>query len=395
MAGAEDCHASMDFYGAHCSHWVDDWYPRYGEIDEVSVISQIFFVTSMELRSIEGVDFSGQTVLVRVDFNIEQSNVANIEEHFRLDIVRETLDVIAAAPGVKIALLTHFGRPDGKRDETYSVQTLLPAIARSLKREVVFVSDCVGDVISAALSTLTSSQILLLENVRFHAEEEKNDEAFAQTLAAPFTIFINEAFSVCHRSHASVDAITKHLPSYAGLRLIKEITELDQVRFSPEHPAIAIIGGAKIETKLPLIQALEKSYDAILVGGKIANEAIDQKLSFSDKVLLPKDFDSSARLDIGPQTIGYYTQIIGKAKTIIWNGPMGKFEEKPYDIGTNTILHALLASDAYVVIGGGESLAVLEKAGVIGKVSFVSSGGGAMLEYLSGKTLPGLAAIEA
>lgn len=349
----------------------------------------------MELRSIEGVDFSGQTVLMRVDFNIEQSNVANIEEHFRLDIAKETLDAIATAPGVKIALLTHFGRPEGKRDEAYSVQTLLPAIARSLKREVVFVSDCVGDVVPAALSTLAPGQILLLENVRFHAEEEKNDEVFARTLAAPFTIFINEAFSVCHRSHASVDAITKCVPSYAGLRLIKEITELDQVRFSPEHPAIAIIGGAKIETKLPLIQALEKSYDAILVGGKIANEAIDQKLSFSDKVLLPKDFDSAARLDIGPQTIGYYTQIISKAKTIIWNGPMGKFEEKPYDIGTNTILHALLASDAYVVIGGGESLAVLEKAGVIGKVSFVSSGGGAMLEYLSGKVLPGLAALEA
>lgn len=349
----------------------------------------------MKLRSIEGVDFSGQIILMRVDFNIEQSNVANIEEHFRLDIVKETLDVLASAPGVKIALLTHFGRPEGKRVDTYSVETLLPAVSRSLGREVVFVSDCIGDTVSAALSTLTDGQVLLLENVRFHAEEEKNDAAFAKALAAPFTSFVNEAFSVCHRSHASVDAITKCLPSYAGLRLLKEIEELDRVRFSPEHPAVAIVGGAKIETKLPLIQALEKNYDAILVGGKIANEVLDQELSFSDKVLLPKDFDSSARLDIGPQTIGYYTQIISKAKTVIWNGPMGKFEEKPYDFGTNTILHALLESDAYVVIGGGESLAVLEKAGAIAKVSFVSSGGGAMLEYLSGKVLPGLAALEA
>jgi len=233
-----------------------------------------------------------------------------------------------------------------------------------------------------------------LLQMRFYEGEEKNDEEFAKKLAEPFDMYVNEAFSVCHRSHASVDAITRHLPSFAGLRLMEEIQELDNVRLSPEHPAVAIIGGAKIETKLPLIKALEKNFDAILVGGKVANEAIDQNIPFSDKVLLPKDFDSAMRLDIGPQTIGYFTQIICQAKTVIWNGPMGKFEEKPYDMGTNAILHALLESEAYVVIGGGESLAVLEKADVIDKVSFVSSGGGAMLEYLSDKALPGLIALE-
>jgi phosphoglycerate kinase len=348
----------------------------------------------MALRSMDSVDFSNQTVLVRVDFNIEQSNIANIEEHFRLDIVKDTIDLIASAPGVKIALLTHFGRPEGQREEKYSVAKLVDSVARSLKRDVVFAPDCIGETVQTALAALTPGQILLLENVRFYPGEETNDQAFAQALAAPFTLYVNEAFSVCHRAHASVEAITRILPSYAGLRIIREIEELDTVRLSPKHPAIAIIGGAKIETKLPLIHELEKNFDAILVGGKVANEALDQKLTFSEKVLLPQDFDSDQRLDIGPQTIGYYSQILTMAKTVIWNGPMGKFEEKPYDIGTEAILHVLLGSDAYVVIGGGESLAVLEKAGVINKVSFVSSGGGAMLEYLSGTTLPGLQALE-
>lgn len=349
----------------------------------------------MSLRSMEGVDFSNQTVLVRVDFNIEQTNISNVEEHFRLDIVKETVDTIAVAPGARIALLTHFGRPEGKKVDKYSVVKIQESVSRALGRDVVFVSDCIGASVERALEQSAPDQILLLENVRFYEGEEKNDESFARELAKPFTLFINEAFSVCHRAHASVEAITRILPSYAGLRLLKEVDELSRVSLSPEHPAIAIVGGAKIETKLPLIHALEERYDAILVGGKVANEAIDQKISFSEKVLLPKDFDSSDRLDIGPQTVGYYTQIINMAKTIIWNGPMGKFEEKPYDIGTDAILHALLSSKAYVVIGGGESLAVLERAGVIGRVSFVSSGGGAMLEYLSGQTLPGLAALEA
>ncbi len=349
----------------------------------------------MELRSIEGVDFSNQRVLVRVDFNIDESNAADIEEHFRLDIVKKTINQIAEAPGVQIALLTHFGRPEGKRDEQYSVAHLLASVQRALGRPVTFVSDCIGNEVVTALNTLPSDGVLLLENIRFYPGEETNDEDFSKELAMPFTVFVNEAFSVCHRAHASVEAITRQLPSYAGIRLLKEVEELGRVRLSPQHPAVAIIGGAKIETKLPLIQALEKNYDAVLVGGKIANEALDQKIKFSDKVLLPKDFDSSARLDIGPQTIGYYTQIIAQAKTIVWNGPMGKFEEKPYDIGTDAILHAILQGDAYVVIGGGESLAVLEKADVISKISFVSSGGGAMLEFLSGKPLPGLVALQA
>lgn len=348
----------------------------------------------MELQGIEEADFAHARVLVRVDFNVELDKLAEVQEHFRLDIVKKTIDHIATFPGVKIALLTHFGRPEGK-DEKFSVGQIAAAVERSLGRKVVFVPDCIGEAVEAALADLPEDAVLLLENVRFYPGEESNDPAFAAALAQPFSMFVNEAFSVCHRAHASVVGVPKLLPSSAGLRMLQEVAKLDQVRFSPKHPAIAVIGGAKIETKLPLIREFEKIYDAILVGGKIANEAIDEKIVFSEKVLLPQDFDSPLRLDIGPNTVAYYTQIIKMAKTIVWNGPMGKFEEKPYDIGTEAILHAILESEAFVVIGGGESLAVLEKADVMNKISFVSSGGGAMLEYLGGMKLPGLEALEA
>lgn len=348
----------------------------------------------MNLRSIEQADFTNARVLVRVDFNVELNNVAEVQEHFRFDIVKKTIDHISAFPGVKIALLTHFGRPEGKRDEKFSVKQIMPAVERSLQKKIIFVPDCVGEKVEKALADLSPDAVLLLENTRFYPEEEANDTAIAQMLAKPFTIFVNEAFSVCHRAHSSVIGVPKILPSYAGFRVLQEIEKLNQARFAPHHPAVAIIGGAKIETKLPLIRELEKTYDAVLVGGKIANEALDEKIIFSEKVLLPQDFVASERLDIGPNTIAYYIQIIKIAKTIIWNGPMGKFEEKPYNIGTDAILQAILESEAFVVIGGGESLSVLEKANVMNKIGFVSSGGGAMLEYLSGKLLPGLEVLK-
>lgn len=349
----------------------------------------------MALRSITEAQFDNQRVLVRVDFNVELINVAEVEERFRFDIVKKTVDYIAQSPGTKIALLSHFGRPQGKKDEENSLKHVIFAVERALGRAVVFVPDCVGETVETALATLPQGAVLLLENVRFYPGEEANDPAFAQSLAKPFSMFVNEAFSVCHRAHASVVGLPQVLPAYAGMRLLEEIERLDYVKLSPQRPAIAVIGGAKIETKLPLIRALEKQYDAILVGGKVANEAIDQKIAFSEKVLLPRDFDSSKRLDIGPNTLAYYTQIIKTAKTIVWNGPMGKFEEKPYDIGTKSILQAILESRAFVVIGGGESLAVVEQANAMTKVSFVSSGGGAMLDYLGEQTMPGLKALEA
>lgn len=348
----------------------------------------------MALRSIEQVSFTGKRVLIRVDFNVELDDRAHIQEGYRLEVVKKTIQHVVDQGAKSIALLSHLGRPEGKPDPRYSLARLRDETERVLGRPIVFVDACVGEKVTQALETLQPGALLLLENVRFHAEEENNDSQFAALLAHPFEVFINEAFSASHRAHASIVGVPLLIESCAGFRFIEEVTKLSELREAPQHPAVAIIGGAKIETKLPLIRAMEQSYDCVLVGGKIANEALDQKIVFSEKVLLPKDFDSDQRLDIGPHTAAFYAEIIKKAKTIVWNGPMGKFEEKPYDFGTNMILAAILESEAYIVIGGGESLAVLEKAGVFSKIGFVSSGGGAMLEFLSGKVLPGISALE-
>lgn len=347
------------------------------------------------IRSIESVDFTGKKVLLRVDFNVELDKKQDVQEQFKLEASKKTLAHILSYPGAKVALLTHFGRPDGVRNPSFSLQPVVDDAERALGLKVRFHEDCIGDGVAAALDALPEGEVLLLENVRFYPGEESDDPEFAKRLAVPFDIYVNEAFSVCHRAQASVSAVTDILPSFAGFRLAEEVHKLEEVRMNPARPAVAVIGGAKIETKLPLIREFERLYDAVLVGGRIANEALDEKIEFSDKVLLPRDFQGGdARLDIGPMTTAMFIEIIGKAKTIVWNGPMGKFEEKPYDAGTGAILHAMLASEANVVIGGGESLVIIEEAGLMHKIGFVSTGGGAMLEYLSGDRLPGLVALE-
>jgi phosphoglycerate kinase len=348
----------------------------------------------MDIRSIQGVDFTDARVCLRVDFNIERTNIGNTEEHFRIAVIKDTLAYLAKFSGVKIALLTHLGRPEGKPNTEDSTETLVAPVSQSLGRKIVFVPVTIGPKVVEALDTMATDELLLLENVRFDPGEEANDISFASKLTEPFTHYVNEAFSVCHRAHASTVAVTHLLPAYAGLHILRELRELDSVRFTPDRPAVALIGGAKIETKLPLIKAFEATYDCVLVGGKIANEALDQKIVFGEKVLLPQDFNGPDRLDIGPTTIAYYSQILKMAKTIVWNGPMGKFEEKPYNFGTDVLMHTILESKANVVVGGGESLSVLEQANALSRVTFVSSGGGAMLSYLSGEAMPGLLALR-
>ncbi len=346
------------------------------------------------IRGIDSVDFTGKRVLVRVDFNVGLDVHGNATEVLKLGAAKKTIRKILAFPGARVALLSHFGRPDGKRDEAFSLKLLLRDISRTLDLTVRFVDDCVGSAVETGIESLADGEVLLLENVRFHSGDEENDAGFAAMLARPFDIFVNEAFGASHRKHASIVAVTERLPSFGGDRLLEECRNLDRSRLYPVHPAVAIIGGAKIETKLPLIREFERTYDAVLVGGKIANEAIDQGIDFSEKVLLPVDFQGGAdRLDIGPKTTVMFTQVILRAKTILWNGPMGKFEQKPYDSGTNSIVQAMTESSADIVVGGGESLAVLEKGDLIFKAGFISTGGGAMLEYMSGKELPGLEAL--
>ncbi|MDD5083563.1 MAG: phosphoglycerate kinase [Candidatus Moranbacteria bacterium] len=351
----------------------------------------------MKLRGIaDATALEGKKVLVRVDFNIELDDIQNVEEHFKLDIAKQTIDYLVDQKVEKVVMASHFGRPDGKRDEKFSLRPVADDVERALGRRVHFVDDCIGSAVTEALAALPAGEVLLLENLRFYAEEDANDGGFSKQLAAPFDIFVNEAFSVCHRAHASVVGVTEHIPSYAGFRLIEEVAHLERLQSNPVRPAVAVIGGAKIETKLPIIRTFEKIYDAVLVGGKIANEAIEQNIVFEDNVMLPQDFQGENKLDIGPMTSAAFGQIIAMAKTIIWNGPMGKFEEKPYDLGTKIVLHAIMENkEASVVIGGGESLAVVEHENAIDRVGFVSTGGGAMLDFLGGVTMPGLDVLKA
>jgi phosphoglycerate kinase len=358
----------------------------------------------MIIKKIQDADLKYKKVLMRVDFNVAIKD-GHVQEKFRIAACKETVEYILSQEGVKLALVSHWGRPSfteviafekspGGKSSTavtkkYSLDNLREGVEKILDRKVNFVSDCVGNKVATALEKLNENEILLLENVRLHSGDEVNDLDFAKKLAENFDVFVNEAFSVCHRDQASVTGIAGIVPAFAGLRLQQEIENLDKVKEKPEHPAVAIIGGAKIETKLPLIKFFESRYDKVLVGGKIAVEAKNADIPFSEKVILPLDYQDDQK-DIGPETIKKFKAVIFTAKTVVWNGPLGKFEEPPYDAGTREVLKAVTQCQAFSVVGGGESIQALEEQELMDKVSFVSTGGGAMLEYMSGNKLPGI-----
>ncbi len=344
-----------------------------------------------QIKKIQEANLTNKRVLLRVDFNVAVEN-NKIKEVFKIKSVQKTLNYLLKQ-GAQVALISHLGRPKGKEEADLSFSLLNKSIGEILGVKIKFVNNCVGKEILENLVSLEKNEVLLLENVRFYKEEKENDEKFAKYLSSGFDLFINEAFSVSHRDQASVTGITKFLPSYAGLCFQKEIIEMERVKNDFASPAVAIIGGAKIATKLPVINFFEEIYDHILVGGKVANEALDEKIKFSDKVVLPTDFIDE-RLDIGAKTLERFKNILTLSKTIVWNGPMGKFEEERYAKGSYEILHAVLASGAYVMIGGGETIEILEKNKVLDKVDFVSTGGGAMLAYLSGERMPGVEVLK-
>lgn len=341
----------------------------------------------MELRKIQDVDIEQKKVLLRVDFNVAIEN-GRAKETFKIEAAKESLEYLMKNKA-RVAMISHLGRPEGKVDPNFSLGQIREDVENILGVRIKFLDDCLGDEVAGAMTTLDSGEALMLENVRFYEGDEKNDTDFSEKLAKGFDVFVNDAFSASHRDHASVTGVAKIIPSYAGLRLQKEVEEMERVKDNPEHPAVAIIGGAKIETKLPVINFFERSYDKILVGGKIANEASDQKINFTEKVMLPVDYIDD-RLDMGPQTVALYKEVIKDAKTIVWNGPTGKFEEEKYAHSSNEMLLAVLGSGAYTVVGGGETLEILEKNNAMKKVGFVSTGGGAMLDYLGGHEMPGI-----
>jgi phosphoglycerate kinase len=339
------------------------------------------------MKKIQEAQLENKKVLLRVDFNVALEN-GKVKEIFKIKAAQETINYLLEKKS-KVALISHLGRPNGEKKLEFSLGQMINDVQDVLGVKIKFVSDCIGGEVFKAIESLSDGEIALLENVRFYAGDEDNDENFSKDLAVGFDIFINDAFSVCHRDQASVTGVTKFLPSYAGLRLQKEVEEMEKIKNNFERPAVAIIGGAKIETKLPVIKFFEEKYDNILVGGKIANEALDQKIQFGEKVILPVDFVDD-RLDIGEKTLEKFKEIISRAKTIAWNGPTGKFEEEKYAVSSNEVLKAVLISSAYTVVGGGETLEILEKNNAMEKINFVSTGGGAMLEYLSGGKMPGI-----
>jgi phosphoglycerate kinase len=344
------------------------------------------------MKYLRDIDFKNKRVLVRVDYNVPLENGA-VKDDSRIRATLPTIEYILKQPKSKIVLISHLGRPEGKVDLQFSLKPVAEKLKELLKKEVKFIENIVSEEGDKVVRNLAEEEIALAENIRFYPEEEKNDEQFAVKICHHFGVFVNDAFSASHRSHASVAQIPRFKPSCAGFLMEKEIKELSKALKPAKRPAMAIIGGAKIKTKLPVIENLAKVYDVVLVGGKIAVEAKEKNMKFSQNVVLPEDF-SEGNFDIGPKTIEKYTMAVSAASFVVWNGPMGKFEEEEFRKGTDAIYEAIVSADAYKIAGGGETVEYIDSRAGTEKFDFISSGGGAMLEFLSGKKLPGIEALE-
>jgi len=344
------------------------------------------------MKFLKDIYFKNKRVLLRVDYNVPLDN-GEIKDDLRIRMTIPTINFILGQSRSKIMLVSHLGRPEGKFQEEFSLQPVAKRLEELLKKEIKFIKDIKSPEADAEIRNLRDGEIALAENLRFYPEEEKNDEKFAIELCHHFGVFVNDAFSASHRAHASIAQIPRFKPSCAGLLLEKEIAELGKALSPMRRPALAIIGGAKIETKLPVIENLAKNYDAVLVGGKIAVEAKENQITFPSNVVVAEDF-TEGNFDIGPKAIEKYQMAISAASFLVWNGPMGKFEEEKYKAGTKAIYDAVVEADAYKIAGGGETIEFINLEKGSEKFDFVSSGGGAMLEFLSGKILPGIEALE-
>ena len=388
----------------------------------------------MRIKSLKQVKhWRGQTVFLRVDFNVPLAG-GKIKDDYRLQAGLATIEFLRQQ-GARLVVATHLGEPGG-RSAKYSVKPVAARLKLLLKKPVKFLPDCIGAPVQTAVKKMKNGEIIMLENLRFHQGEYDNDDGFAKQLAALADIYVNDAFSVCHREQASVAAIKKYLPSYAGLLLVKEVTALNKV-LKPQPPLVLIMGGAKISTKAPLLAKLYPAASQILLGGALANNffkfkklEIGRSLFDKDsaatvkkffragklaaKIMLPVDVvvktkNQEARvknpaavgredsiLDIGPKTISLYASYIKKAQTLVWNGPLGKFEESSFKHGTlaiGSLIAARSSGKAYGVVGGGETIEALKMTKMSEYVDWVSTAGGAMLAYLGGAKMPGLTKI--
>lgn len=399
----------------------------------------------MDKQTIRDIDLKGKRVLIRVDFNVPIKN-GKVEDDTRITSALPTIKYILDH-GASVILMSHLGRPKGKVSEEFSLKPVADRLSELLHRPVLFAPDCVGDEVKAMAESLRKEQhILLLENLRFHAEEEGKgvekdaQEAFAKKLSELGEIYVNDAFGTAHRAHASTAVITKFMETNAaGFLLEKEVKYMGQALANPERPFIAILGGAKVSDKVNVIANLLTKVDALLIGGAMAYTfyramgiEVGQSLVEEDKkdlaadllkqaeergvkLMLPVDnivadaFSADANtkvvprdgipadwqsLDIGPETAKLFADEVRKAKTVIWNGPMGCFEMEPFASGTFTVAKAVAETDCVSIIGGGDSVSAIKQSGLADKVTHISTGGGASLEFLEGKELPGVASLS-
>jgi phosphoglycerate kinase len=393
-----------------------------------------------DFKTIDSERVSGKRVLVRVDLNVPMKN-GTVTDSTRIERAAPTLKELADK-GAKVIVLSHFGRPDGKRVPEMSLQALVEPLSKAIGKPVAFAEDCIGPQAEAAVKAMKAGDVLLLENLRFHKEEEKNDKGFIDQLSTLGDVYVNDAFSAAHRAHASTEGIAHRLPALAGRLMQEELEALDKALGRPKRPVCAVVGGAKISTKLDLLGNLVGKVDKLIIGGGMANtfllaqgikigkslaekdlgktalEILDKAKAANCEVLLPVDvviaakFEANAPhkvvaatacpddqmiLDVGPKSVAMYEEHVKGCATVVWNGPLGAFEIKPFDDGTvvlaRTVADLTQAGTLLSVAGGGDTVAALAAAGVEGKFSYVSSAGGAFLEWMEGKTLPGVAAL--
>jgi phosphoglycerate kinase len=383
--------------------------------------------------SIASVDVSGKSVLVREDLNVPMANGA-IADDARVRAAVPTVQHLARR-GAKVIVLSHLGRPKNREPEL-SLHPVATHFARALGQEVRFAEDCVGEPATSAARQLANGQVLLLENVRFHKEDEANDPNFAKKLASLGELFVNDAFAASHRAHASVVGVANYLPAFAGELMVAELEALHRALDQPRRPMIAVVGGAKVSTKVGVLRHLLEKVDSLLIGGAMANTffkargwatgkglvedtALDEANAVAraagDKLVLPVDvvcarqmeagealriMDADAvepgwmALDIGPKTVALFGERLRGAGTVIWNGPVGVTEIKDFSDGTKALGEAIARSGAFTLVGGGDTVAAIDSLGLSGRFSHVSTGGGATLEYLEGRTLPGIAILK-
>jgi len=344
-------------------------------------------------KTLKDFNFKNKRALVRCDFNVPLDNNGNITDDFR---IKQTLPTIKylMENSAKVVLMCHLGEPEGKIVPELKTDKIAERLSKYLKIKVKKTDDCIGKEAEGNVVSLSNGEVLLLENLRFHKEETENNSDFAKHLSKLGDVYVNDAFGVCHRNNASVTLLPEFLPSCAGSLLEKEIAVLSKILESPEKPMTAIVGGKKVETKAKFINNISNVADNVIISGLIAKEVLEKEIRFNfpEKIVSPSG-DLSA-LDINKESIKLFHEKILKSKTVLWNGPFGKFEDKKYSKGTLDIARAIIKSKAFSVVGGGETVEFLARNGILDKFSHVSTGGGAMLNYLSGDKLPGIEALK-